>query len=228
VTSAAGRRNRRTGRRAFFGSLAGHGAVAAAALFASLAPSAPAVPQTVRVRLVAAAPEDAPIREESAVPEVAEEEFRPPPPEPTPEPVPQVETPKIEEEEVIEVEPEPDAEPARTEEVGEEAVDVEIEGAPSSFPEYYQNIVRQVHRYWRQPGGTREEHAQVVFRIHRDGSVSDIEVTVRSGNPFFDTSVVAAVESAGRAGAFGPLPELFPGDIMRITFDFEPVGAERS
>ena len=92
-------------RQAVFGSLGLHAALVALAVFATAAPSLPQMPPTVRVRMVAAAPEDAPIRVDPTPPEVAEEEFRPPPPEPTPDPQPQTETPTVVEEQPVEREP---------------------------------------------------------------------------------------------------------------------------
>lgn len=170
--------------------------------------------------MVAAAPEDAPIRQDPSPPEVAEEENRPPPPEPTPDPVPQTETPTVEEELPVEREPEP--EPARTEEVGEEVVNVQIDGANALFPDYYNNIIRQIQRYWRPPAGARDLRAEISFWIHRDGRVSNIEWVARSGSGQFDLVAMGAVESASRDQAFGELPQAFPGDVMAVSFYFDP------
>ena len=118
-----GRRNERSTdpspRHAVLGSLGLHGVFVALAGLATMTPTLPPMPETIRVRMVAAAPEDAPVRVDPSPPEVAEEEHRPPPPEPTPERRPQTETPTVEVE--VPVEREPELEPARTEEVGEEA-----------------------------------------------------------------------------------------------------------
>jgi outer membrane biosynthesis protein TonB len=197
-----------------------HVAVLAFAAFATTAPELPAMPQTVRVKLVAAAPEDAPVRQDPTPPEVAEEEHRPPPPDPTPDPQPQTETPTVEAEVPVEREPEP--EPARAEEVGEEAVNVQIEGANTQFPEYFQNIIRQVQRYWRPPAGARDLRAEISFVIHRDGSVDGIEWVRKSGSAVFDLQARGAIETAARQVAFGPLPNLYPADAMRVSFYFDP------
>ncbi len=225
LSPPAGRRGRRweraerPPRQAVLGSLGLHVVFITLAVFTTTAPSPPP-PQTVRVRMVASAPQDAPVRVDPTPPEVAEEEFRPPPPEPTPDPQPQTETPTVEAEVVVEREPEP--EPARTEEIGEEAVNVQIDGANSLFPEYNANIIRQVERYWRPPAGAREQRAEIQFVIHRDGTVSDIEWVAKSGSSTFDLLCQGAVESAGRSRAFGPLPDAFPGDRMVVNFYFDP------
>lgn len=206
-------------RGAVVGSLSVHGVLILVSVFAARPPRPPEI-QSIRVRMVAAAPEEAPIRADPAPPEVAEEEFRPPPPDPTPDPVPQVETPKVEAETPPPVEPEP--EPARTEDVGEEAINVQTEGASFVAPEYMRNIIRQVQRYWRPPAGGRAYRAEISFVIHRDGTVTDIEWVRRSGSAQFDLLCSSAVESAGRDRAFGPLPDSYARDELFVSFYFDP------
>jgi len=207
-------------RPAVIGSLSLHGALIVLGLFTADATRIPPMPQTVRVRMVAAAPEDAPVRVDPAPPEIAEVEHRPPPPDLTPVERPRTETPKVRAETPPPVEPEP--EPARTEEIGEEPVNVQLEGSTFAFPDYLSNIIRQVNRYWRPPADGRALSAEVSFVIHRDGSVSDIEWIRRSGSPSFDLVARGAVEAAGRDRAFGPLPAAYPRDALRVSFFFDP------
>lgn len=179
----------------------------------------PPPPQTYRVKLVALAAEEAPERQEPRPAETAEEEHRPPPPQPTEKPKPETERPKEVREKPV---PQPSPEPAEAPEEGEEAVNVQLEGATFPFPGYLKNIIRQVNRYWRAP--TRGEHlrAEIAFVIHDDGSVSDIEWVNRSGELAFDLEARGAVEAAGRAKAFGPLPDGYPRDRLRVSFFFDP------
>lgn len=207
-------------RSAVIGSLAVHGALILISVFAARAPRIPPLPQAIRVRMVAAAPIDAPVRVDPAPPEVAEEEFRPPPPDPTPEPRPQAETPKVEADIPPPEEPEP--EPARTEDVGEEAINVQLEGANFAYPEYMSNIIRQVQRHWRPPPDGRAYRAEISFVIHRDGRVTDMTWVRRSGSATFDLQASSAIESAGRNRAFGPLPSGYPRDQLRVSFYFDP------
>jgi periplasmic protein TonB len=208
-------------RAAVVGSLSVHGVVILFTLFVARPPQLPEL-QSIRVRLVAAAPEDAPIRADPAPPEVAEEEFRPPPPDPTPERAPQVETPKVVAETPPPVEREPEPEPARTEDVGEDPVNVQTEGASFSDPAYMNNIILQVQRYWRPPPGGRAYRAEISFVIHRDGSVTDIDWVRHSGSASFDLLCSSAIESAGRDRAFGPLPDSYPRDRLLVSFYFDP------
>lgn len=218
------RESRRGGplRQAFYGSFGAHGALAILVLAGNATLRPPPMPRAVRVTMVAAAPEDAPIRLDPTPPEVAEEENRPPPPEPTPDPIPQVETPTVEAEAPVEREPEP--EPARAEEIGEEIQSIRIAGDATEWPEYTENIIRQIQRYWRPPQGARDLRAEVSFIIHRDGRVAGYDWVARSGSPTFDLVAMSSVESAGNARAFGPLPDDFPADALAISFYFDPSG----
>ena len=176
--------------------------------------------QTYRVRLVAASDESAPERLKPQPAKPAEEENRPPPPQPTEQPVPQTELPTV----VEEVPPpvEEVREPARSTEEGDEAINVQLEGAAFVDPAYLQNIIRQVNRYWRPPAGGRHLRAEVVFVIEQDGSVEEIDMLTRSGDMAFDLEARGAIEAAGRARAFGPLPDAWPRDRLRISFFFDP------
>ncbi len=207
-------------REALLGSLAVHGSVIVLAALASAATPIDTPPTSIRVRMVAAAPADAPVRVDPSPPEVAEEEHRPPPPDPTPEPRPRTETPKVQAE--VPVPRPPEREPARTAEVGDEPINVQLEGRNFEFPGYMANIIRQIQRYWRPPPGGRAYRAEISFVIHRDGSVTDIQWVRRSGSASFDLMCSGAVEAAARERAFGPLPAGYPLDRLAVSFYFDP------
>lgn len=143
---------------------------------------------------------------------------RPEPPQPREEPAP---TPPEPAEETrvatapAEVPEEPQAESG-------EGLNVRIEGLRRDYPEYYENIIRQIRRCWRwREGGTWE--TTVDFVIARDGRVSDLEFRARSGSVAFDFEAMAAIECAGQ-GRFGPLPEELPWDSQPVRFQFRPSG----
>ncbi len=54
--------------------------------------------------------------------------------------------------------------------------------------------------------------------------MSGLDWVARSGNRTFDLVAMSAVESAGLAEAFGPLPENFPADALAVSFFFDPSG----
>ncbi len=177
-----------------------------------------AVPlRTYRVRLVAAASELAPRTQRPAPARPTETEIREREPAPAPERTPPKEAETRKEPEVESTQP-----PAAAEESGEEAVNVQLDGAVFAFPEYLENIVRQVNRYWRRPTGGRHLRSEIVFTIHKDGSVSELEWIYKSGDAAFDLEAQGAVEAAGRSRAFGALPEGYPRDRLRVSFYFDP------
>jgi protein TonB len=98
---------------------------------------------------------------------------------------------------------------------------VRTEGIEFPYPGYLQNIVRQIALRFKAPrGGARR--AEVMFLIHRDGTISNLNFRVASGSYAFDVEARGAVESAAQAGAFGPLPRGFPDDVLPVIFSFDP------
>jgi outer membrane biosynthesis protein TonB len=158
-------------------------------------------------------PEPAPPEPEPDQPTLEPER---PPPEPEPEPVPP--EPDPEPAPATSPEPPPDEPPATS----GEGINVRIEGLRRDYPEYYNNIIRQIQRCFRWQGG-QGWSAQVFFVIRRDGTVRDLEFRMRSGNTAFDFEAMGAVECAGQ-GRFGPLPEDLPYESQPVLFEFRPSG----
>lgn len=148
-------------------------------------------------------------------------EPEPDPPEPEPDPVAEDPDPESAEETTPpRTEPEPEEEPVETPSAD---VNVRMEGLRRDFPEYYRNILLQIERCFRAPGGARSLTTVLYFEIKRDGTVSGTEIVQRSGNPQFDLAALAAVaDCAGRNGRFGPLPEELPYDRLPVQFTFRP------
>lgn len=115
-------------------------------------------------------------------------------------------------------EPPPDRPPATS----GENINVRLEGLRRDYPEYYNNIIRQIDRCFRWQGAGGLE-TQVSFVIGRDGMVGRIEFVRRSGNTSFDFAAMGAVECAGQ-GRFGPLPEDLPYESLPVLFEFRPSG----
>jgi outer membrane biosynthesis protein TonB len=138
--------------------------------------------------------------------------------EPEPEPEPEPPEPDVEPAPATAPEPPPEEPPPTS----GEGLNVRLEGLRRDYPEYYNNIIRQIQRCFRwQGGGTWE--TQVSFVIRRDGTVSDLEFVTRSGNTSFDFEAMGAVDCAGQ-GRFGPLPEDLPYESLPVLFDFRPTG----
>jgi outer membrane biosynthesis protein TonB len=109
---------------------------------------------------------------------------------------------------------------------GSDAVTVKTPGLDFPFPEYLRNIVGQVYRRWDRPAGNVALRAEVYFLILRDGTVKDIRFTTSSGSFSFDIGAQGAVEAAGNARAFGPLPDGYPADVLPVSFFFTPRTAQ--
>ena len=105
---------------------------------------------------------------------------------------------------------------------GHDPADVRVVGLAFPYPGYLDNLVRQV-RLRFSPTQTRTPlHADLAFVIARDGSVDAIRVVRGSGNYGFDLEAQGAIEAAGEARAFGPLPDGFHGTSLPVTFSFDP------
>lgn len=204
-----------------------HG-LAAAFLIAAVRPSVSG-PPVYAVELVAAPAPDPGSKPAPAVverpPEAAPAPV--PPAKAKPKPVPKAK-PKPPEPAATTREPTPRATspvtpaPGETPSTGSDPVTVKTPGLDFPYPEYLRNIMLQVYRNWARPLGAGNLSATVSFLILRDGTVQDIRLISRSGSYPFDAGAQGAIEAAGNASAFGPLPDGYPADVLPVTFDFKP------
>lgn len=109
---------------------------------------------------------------------------------------------------------------------GTDVASVSLPGVAFPYPEYLRNLVSEVFRRWHRPLGDTPLQAEVLFFIHRDGSVSNLQFIKRSGSFAFDLEAQGAIEATGNAKAFGPLPDGYPADVLPVSFFFNP-GAVR-
>ena len=101
---------------------------------------------------------------------------------------------------------------------GADVANVRVDGIEFPYPGYLQNVVRQIAVNFKPSRGSLT--AVVAFLIRRDGSVTGIRLTTRSGVYSFDTEAMGAVEAAARS--FGPLPAGFSDDVLPVIFSFDP------
>ena len=101
---------------------------------------------------------------------------------------------------------------------GADVANVRVDGIDFPYPGYLQNVVRQIAVNFKPSRGGLT--AVVAFMIRRDGSVTGIRLTTRSGVYSFDTEAMGAVEAAARS--FGPLPAGFSDDVLPVVFSFDP------
>jgi outer membrane biosynthesis protein TonB len=139
----------------------------------------------------------------------------PPPPPRQPEPRPQP-RPEPAREQTASTGPRPDPSSA-----GGENINLQLRGVQCPSPDYCNNIIRQINRYFRSPGSSSGE-ADVYFVINRDGSVSNLRMVSSTGGAGFRLAVMEAVEQAGMNRAFGPLPSPYQADQLPVSFYFRP------
>lgn len=101
---------------------------------------------------------------------------------------------------------------------GADVANVRVDGIDFPYPGYLQNVVRQIAVNFKPSRGGLT--AVVAFLIRRDGSVTGIRLTTRSGVYSFDTEAMGAVEAASRS--FGPLPAGYRDDALPVIFSFDP------
>jgi hypothetical protein len=97
------------------------------------------------------------------------------------------------------------------------------EGIVFPFPGYLENITNQIlSRFEWDPRSNLK--ADVTFLIRRDGSVAagSIRVLATNGGMAFKSEAAGAIEAAGNAKVFGPLPNEFTDDVLSVVFTFEP------
>jgi protein TonB len=104
---------------------------------------------------------------------------------------------------------------------GADVANVKVDGIEFPYPGYLENVVRQIAIRFKPPRGGALQ-AVVAFLIRRDGSVTGIRLTTRSGVYAFDTEAMGAVDAAAGARAFGPLPSGFSDDVLPVIFSFDP------
>ena len=106
---------------------------------------------------------------------------------------------------------------------GTDVATVKTPGLDFPYPEYLRNIVSEVYQRWDRQDARQSSFAEVSFMILRDGSIRDVRFVTRSGSFAFDLSAQGAIEAAGNAGAFGPLPDGWDSDVLPVSFYFKPV-----
>lgn len=104
---------------------------------------------------------------------------------------------------------------------GRDVASVKVQGIAFPFPGYLENITRQIALNFKPRAGAALR-AEVAFLIHRDGSVSDLRLSSRSGVYAFDLECMGAVEAVGQRKSFGPLPAGFREDVLPVVFSFDP------
>lgn len=94
-----------------------------------------------------------------------------------------------------------------------------------NFGPYMASLQRKLKAAWRPPVGNRTKRIQVVFKVHRDGRISNRRITKSSGTPVADQ---AALDAVNRVKKFDPLPTGAPANVdILFTFDYNVFRSNR-
>jgi protein TonB len=152
-------------------------------------------------------------------PEPEPEEEMPPPPEkpkskPKPKPKPRKTVPTTQVEKT-----QPDPEQTEPVEPPPETGDVTLDTEDFPFSHYISRMRRKIAANWRVPEGSQgaDRFCRIYFRVHRDGSVSNVDVEESSGLFMFDQSAQRAVV---QAAPMPPLPREYRDNYLGVHFSF--------
>lgn len=86
-----------------------------------------------------------------------------------------------------------------------------------TLAEYFRYLPREVQRHWTPYKAERDYEVAVKFTVHRDGSISDVQI-IGTDYPNANRSVIDAVKSGA---PYQPLPLSFPKDRVKAQIVLE-------
>jgi len=98
------------------------------------------------------------------------------------------------------------------------------DSADVDYGQYMADVEWRIKSVWNPPFGNESKQTEVSFKIHRDGSVSDIEIEKTCGVAAADAAALKAVKDAA---PFRALPAGAPAAVdIEFTFQYNPFGNE--
>jgi len=86
------------------------------------------------------------------------------------------------------------------------------------FGPYMADLQRRIKRAWFPPKGNESKRVKVVFKVHKDGQMTNLRILISAGLQIADAAALKAVENAA---PFRPLPDGAPNDVdIEFTFDY--------
>jgi TonB family protein len=80
------------------------------------------------------------------------------------------------------------------------------------------DLQRRIKRAWFPPKGNESKRVVVVFKVHANGTMSNLRLVTSSGAAIADQAALKAIENAA---PFRPLPDGAPTDVdIQFTFDY--------
>lgn len=86
------------------------------------------------------------------------------------------------------------------------------------FGPYMAELQRRIKRAWFPPRDARSKRVKVIFKVHRNGEMTNLRLANSSGLTAADEAALKAIETAA---PFHPLPAGAPADVdIEFTFDY--------
>jgi TonB family protein len=91
--------------------------------------------------------------------------------------------------------------------------------ADVDFGPYMANLQRNIKHSWHPPKGNESKRVVVLFKIHKNGQLTNLRIDHSSGLAIADQAALRAIETA--AANFHALPEGASDDVdIQFTFDY--------
>ncbi|CAN5587540.1 hypothetical protein BH11CYA1_BH11CYA1_24960 [soil metagenome] len=92
------------------------------------------------------------------------------------------------------------------------------DGSQTDFGPYMASVQRRIKRSWFPPKNTESLRGKVIFKVHNDGTMSNLRMITTTGLVSADEAMLKAVENAA---PFKALPPGAPADVdIEFTFDY--------
>lgn len=97
----------------------------------------------------------------------------------------------------------------------------------TDFGPYMEALQKRIKRSWFPPDNTESLKGMVIFKMHNDGSVSNVRILKSTGLAVADLAMIKAVHSGA---PFGALPPGAPANVdVEFSFDYNVLnGGSRS
>lgn len=86
--------------------------------------------------------------------------------------------------------------------------------AKEDFNDYLKDVRFQTEKVWNPPVFYQRHTSNIYFKIHNDGTVSDIKLAKSSKVPQLDRRALAAIQNLPK---FNKFPSSYPGEYIEIT-----------
>lgn len=86
--------------------------------------------------------------------------------------------------------------------------------ATEDFNDYLKNLKFEVDRVWKAPIYYLRHTTDVYFRVHKDGTISNIKIAKKSDVPQLDAKALEAIKNLPKQAV---LPSFYSADFIEVT-----------